>query len=624
MTETFKNQLLKYLVGKLDIQNGYDQPYFRAINRRQNDLYTYIANNVVQPQTSTYHLIKGKDSNGNDLDEHILYGIDEDDNSGFIIILDSTLTPIQFINSYAGGTKFGVFEELIIDDDGRFYGIEFVSSKRRFIMLNNILVKDKTENEYKVVLRQSYELPNSLQSGTFNKLIKKPLANKYLLCATTSNHHPLAVQLTISVSGENQWVEYEYTDNNCSISGAWASWNERDVLTFKLACTYTSGNTGYLYILYNSDTSIALLQRYNLPEPTANWIQAVILNESDIYLGYCYTDGDGVYNQYIDKVESSLTRIFKSPNTDIAMPGSLIKSSLYTDGYNVFVSFNVPNDDDTIDYYMGIVYNDVVYYNNFGDLTYTTSQLVYATNTFHQFNLYTYYLQLGDMAYEAVSIFNNLNFNGPAYSNTNGLIPNSVVLSTNYEYPLFARNLYNKVVSDNVTIATVEIPNTLMNYDLGPAYEIETQELYSETNQKLINNKLTIDKNIYETVNINFYNTLKMKDNNNPTNSILNLSGAIKVNQSISKDEDYFDVQAAKVRINYEDGTNNIVSIDPSSDITITNGVATYSFVIYTPSDKQVSYLEIISNDKQVSYAKITGTFGKDKYYRITQNVYVE
>ena len=44
MTDTFKEQLLKYLTGKINIQSGNDQPSFTSISIFQNNLYTYISN----------------------------------------------------------------------------------------------------------------------------------------------------------------------------------------------------------------------------------------------------------------------------------------------------------------------------------------------------------------------------------------------------------------------------------------------------------------------------------------------------------------------------------------------------------------------------------------------------
>ena len=189
--------------------------------------------------------------------------------------------------------------------------------------------------------------------------------------------------------------------------------------------------------------------------------------------------------------------------------------------------------------------------------------------------------------------------------------------------PLFARNLYNRVINDNVTVATVEIPNTLMNYNLGVAYEIAQQKLFSETNQELVDNTLDIDKNIYETVDINFYNTITMKNNNNPINPIMNLAGAIRINKGISRDMDYNNSQATKIRINYDDNTNYTIAIDPATQITINNNIATYSFVIYAPTGKNITNLEILSYDENTVYTTITGNFTQGKYYTITQDVYI-
>lgn len=628
MTDTYKEQLLDYLTGNLYIDSGSNHPTFADISYIQNDLYTYISNNVTQPQTSAYKLIKGKNSNGEELDEQLLYGIDANNNTGFIVILDMTFRPLQIIKKYASGTNLGIFEELIIDNDGKFYGVEYINgtSTRRFVMLNNILVKAQNEASYKVILRQSYNLPASLQTGTINKLIKKPFGNKYLFCATTTSNYPLAVELTINVGIPNDWIEYTYTTDNCSVAGSWASWDSEDNLSFKLACISST----YLYSLVRNNTTISLENAYVLPEPTASWIQAVVLNDELIYLGYCYTDNDGIYNQYVHKLTgNSMELIYKSPNTDIAMPGSLIKSTLYTDGLNVFVSFNVPNADSTNDYYMGIVYEDNVYAINFGELTYLTSQLLYATNTFHQFNLYSYYLQLGDMAYVASSVFNNFNYNGLPYSNTNGLVPKSAILRNNVGKVLFARNLYNKVVSDNVTVSTIEIPNTFLNNNIGPAFEIAQEELISETNQSLTLIGEDIDKNIYETVDINFYNKIIMQNSNDANNVINNLTGAIRVNKSVSSDLDYNNMQAIKLKINYGNNTSQITTLIPSVNINIMtdaqgNKYCNYLIALYTPVDKDIVNLEIISNDELTSYLTINYNFERAKYYSISQNVYVE
>lgn len=628
MTEDYKNLLRDYLTGKLNIEYSLNQPIFKSVSVYQNNIYTYILDHVSEPVANSYHLIKGKDGNGNELDEQLLYGVDRETGRSFIVILDVLFNPIQFIDEYSSGTNFGYIEQLIIDDDGRFYGVETVNGTRRFIMLNNILVKAKNQTDYKVVLRQSYNVPADIQTGTFYKLIKKPLGNRYLFCISATQdylHYPLLYELTINVGLANEWKEYKYDSTSNTLIGSWASWDANDNLNLKVVSIFdTIGNPNYLYVLTNEGDDLVIEKQYSLPNPTSNYKEAVILNENTMYYSYCYTDNDGVYNQYICKIGNTLEQIFKSPNTDIAMTGPLISSELYDDGYNAYISFNVPNEDDTIDYYMGIIYNDEVYYNNFGSLTYTTSQNLFATNTFHQFNLYQYYLQLGDTSYVATSIFNNLNYNGSPYSDINALVPSNAVLSDDVGNPIFARNLYNKVVNDNVTISTVEIPNTILNYDLGSIFEIEQQSLLSETNVELAHTNEPINKNIYETVDINFYNTLTMINRNDVDNPISNLNGAIRINQSTSKNKDYYDSQATKVRLNYSDGSHYIVAIDTETQITVSNNIATYDFLIYVPENKNLSNLEIVSYDEKTSYITITGSFTPGKYYNIKQDVWVE
>ena len=553
------------------------------------------------------------------LDYELLIGIDEYDNTSFFVIVGPGYNPIQFINSYASGTKFGIFEELIVDDDGRFYGIEYQNSTRRFVMLNNILAKINTQPEYKVILRQSYNLPASLQSGTINKLIKKPVANRYLFCGTTTSEYPLAVELTINVGEPNEWTEYTYTTDNGNIKDAWASWDEDDNLTYKIMTTYISGGTGTLDVLYNNNGVMSLLNQFTLPDPTASLINISILNNDSAYLSYCNTDGNGVYNQYLYTIGNSLTQLYVSSNEDVADATYMMKSILYNDGINVYLSYNLPKVNNEVEYHMGIIFNGSFYDNNFGILDYTTSQSLYSTNTFHQFNLYNYYLQLGDVCYVSSSIFNNLEYNGLSYNAINGLVPNSAVLYASYDIPIFAREIYNKTVSNNTTVSSVEIPNTMINLQ-----NIAKQSLYSETNNNLVNNIESIITNVYETVDINFYNTIYMKDSNEPTNEISNINGASRINNSVSQTNDYTQTQATKIKINYTDNTNYIIAINPDNQITMNNGVATYSFMIYSPTDKQIDNLEIISYDEQTHYATINGTFTQGKYYQITQDVYVE
>ena len=232
------------------------------------------------------------------------------------------------------------------------------------------------------------------------------------------------------------------------------------------------------------------------------------------------------------------------------------------------------------------------------------------------YNLINYYIPYSsyEKFYTCQQVFNQFNYNGLEYENINSLIPEYSNLYDEKGNIIFSRNLYNLSINGNTTISTIEIPNAMLNNTT-----IVEQNLLSETNTLMNNNVNNITKNIYEVLDINFFNTLVMKNSNNPNNEILNNLGATRLNQSISSTNDYTDTIANKIRINYQDGTSIIQNIGTP---TITNNVATYTITIYVP--KAITNIEIISNDENTSYQTIVGTFGIGKYYTLTQDVRVE
>ena len=82
-------------------------------------------------------------------------------------------------------------------------------------------------------------------------------------------------------------------------------------------------------------------------------------------------------------------------------------------------------------------------------------------------------------------------------------------------------------------------------------------------------------------------------------------------------------VGTSAFNINYDDNTNDIISLDPTTDITITENYATYDFEITISAGKTVSNIEIISYDTNTVYLSITGQFERGKTYQITQDVYI-
>ena len=174
---------------------------------------------------------------------------------------------------------------------------------------------------------------------------------------------------------------------------------------------------------------------------------------------------------------------------------------------------------------------------------------------------------------------------------------------------IFARNLYNVSINGNTTLSSLRVPNTMLNDET-----INKSLLKSETNLILNKNAKNINKNIYESLTVNFYNTLKIQDRNT-SNYINNQVGSNRINQSVSKEKDYQNAKANIVKINFADGTNRIFNLIP----TIENMKANYVFALKV--DKEITNIEIMSSDNLTVYQTITPNFEIGKKYKITQEV---
>ena len=67
--------------------------------------------------------------------------------------------------------------------------------------------------------------------------------------------------------------------------------------------------------------------------------------------------------------------------------------------------------------------------------------------------------------------------------------------------------MYNIVVNGNTTTSTLEVPNTFVN-----EIEITPKELWGDSNQTLVSDTDSITTNIYETLLINYINTINMSN----------------------------------------------------------------------------------------------------------------
>jgi hypothetical protein len=611
MTEDFKEKLLKYLTGNITEETGTDTPQFEPTQTITNNLYQYIWDNYYGSTIPV--LIDIMKSNQND--DYLCYGRGSNSDGtyfGFVIILDSNFQILEATKNYTSGTEMNEFIKLKQDEKGRFFGIDTDGTNYRFIILNNMLLK--TQDSYNFVIQKTYNITNNYPSNfILCDILKNPNGSNYLIYGS-SNNLPIAIEYTINVGMANEWKEYNYTSSTSYlITGGWASWGE--TLNFKLIGrrNLVSLETN-VYIFELNNDSIILANTFNLPIDTTDYetgdylnIESVILSENNAYVFvYAYATNKKVW---VFRITNQITKLYESLSYT-GLIGNIVTGGIRTDYYNAYVWYLLPTTNG-YSFYSALI-NDDNYYQSFiqeTDQIYAVSIL----NTYNQYNLYQFIFQSGNTVYRVPFVYNKFNYNGIEYENINSLVPNTSRIYDNNGNLVFARNLYNKSINNNTTVSTIEVPNTFLN-DIT----IGTKELYGETNIILNYDINEITKNIYENLDINFFNTLTMV-NANAQNEIINMIGASRLNNSISNTVDYASAKASKIRINYGDGDTLIQNIGIP---TIINGIATYIFNIYV--EKAIANIEIISNDEETSYQTIEGNFNIGSTYTITQDVRVE
>lgn len=631
MTQDYKDTLLRFLTGNLNIQSGANEPQFNQVYTTSSDINDYINTNIgsgwevidiIQGHESIYSIIYGNDRN----------------KKGFIVILDESMTPIQLITQFSSGTAFSEFQILNVDEDGKLYGIDIKNSTPRFIMLNNIVLKTPSQSEFIVKLRQSYNLPSPLSTcDSYFAITKAVGQGKYLIGGEYTNQNlpfMLITELTINVGMENEWVNYDnaYTGKGKTL---WASWNG-DVLSFKAGAINQSDLYYIEYRYLNQEE-----ENWSVPIPLQHsgydtyGANAIILNDTTTYLVvlengssnnlqnfYFYTiDYDNATCNQIEEIDKTWT--FGVPSADWfenrinlkSVNGNVFFSVIIFERYSS-ISNNI------LDF--GIIVGNNVYYttgtSEDGDID------KYYLCVSNLYNLYTYYvigldqsagLQDGD-DFLTQQVYNKNDYNGLAYENTNSLIPNSGILYDNGNRIAFARDLYNKSVYNNTVLSVIQIPNIMVN-DIT----ITPKLLLGKTNKILTNNVDSFEKNIYETVYVNFYNTLDIENQNDIDNPIQNQTAAARLSMSTATAGDYDSAKATKYRVWYLDNTYEDFPVQAG----INNGVATFIMDVYVKD--YILKIDIMSADGATVYQTIDdimegGYVTLGKIYRITQDCHVE
>ena len=623
MTDDYKKNILDYILGKINPTQSEEKPIFINQPTAENDYYSLVRN--VLDDFSILGTLRF--SNNNNI---IVYGNYDDNGTdrGAILIFSQSFYLIQMITTYDTGTKFNKFEFLKVDEDNLVYGVDNQktsnANRYRFIMLNNISSKNN-EGNYEVKLRKSYYFPNPYNTVIFGlyseenveeRLQKKPNESSYLFVGR-KNTNLFIIKLDINVGSENEWNSYTETQNSFgTLVSCYLNWTNEN-LTLKIGGRdTTNGNNNYTEMLFDGSTITRTL-RIN-----SNYVISVaMLNSQDTYVATTNYNEDNVVGSIykVDYTNNTLLNIYNEEKY-----AYYLNPSIFFKNVNgiLFIAALWYNETLQLDGYVGLLANEQVYLTSIG-----TTSSSYIENSFfviNNFNLYNLiFLKRNTATIKAID-YNLSNYNGEFYIDYNSIIPKKVqiynnrpdIVSTNFNkiYELvFARNLYNKTQSDNRTISTVEIPNTMLNN-----INLDKNKLIGVTNLDLVDDNNTITKNIYETLYLNYINTINVLDEDTNTN-YQNVSTFVNNNINTGTQENSESSKISKLRINKESGP--VIQNLDWQDIDDTHKQTRFSLYI----DEIVTSIDFISNDETTIYCtKDTSELEVNKIYTFTQKLRIE
>lgn len=622
MTEDFKTKLLEYFTGNFKEGTTPYTYYQSNIESDINNLYQTLSSEIGNQYTGEFEItgvLNAKTPTGN-INVHILYGTSSGStlhtyDFGFIVLIDDSFNVLDILTEYTSGVVIGPLDVLNVDENGYLYGIEknYNSTQKRFIMLNNVALKLINENYY-VKIRKTYNLPNTINGNNYNLINKQIGGGKYLFAGITYVNGiatPTATELEIIVGASNTWTTFNYSDpyvlTNARTLDLYTTWIS-DNLYFQILGV--DNNNICNFYLNGSTISVS---RFSI---TGNIFS--IKGKVDIYqnfiLGIITTDYSTYMNYEIRIIEGGGTEytIYQKQGGYFGTTNAST-IDIMIDGLNLYYMVALQQSLTDYNFEVGrIIYKNSIYsvLETFNQ-TASSGALYYYNYLFisQENNLFTWYLQVEDTVYVVKQSFNLNDYNLGGINNIKYFVPKSANFYNNNNL-IYSNNLYNISVNDNITIATAEISNMNLNSDT-----INGENLIGSTYQNLVEAGVEFTKNQYEVVDVNFINTLGIQNKNNET--IQEIEGQNRLNDSISLTTDYEDARMTKYRINYEDETT---SVNSCLWYPVNNFFRT---ILSITPNKEISSIDFISEDENTVYTTIYPVLEVGKDYKISQDVYI-
>lgn len=648
MTEEAKKNLLDYMLGKMPSESGTEEEIFQSINDISRDDWE---NNDILPEHWNNFRYEGLIQVQNS-ELLVLYGgykTTDDEVRGIITILNKDFTPLKSIYQYDSGTYLRYIQRMAQAEDNTFYAIDcpdfprdeewsFTTSQKRFLMFNNFT--QQINNDYVLTLQKSYIFPTDYFNFYCKDMYKDVNSSNYVFTGVSlkDQNDPdfdsiRVINLKVNVGNENDWNKWDSDNNHWLYGASYVEFQDdnffcrillsQNIITNKNVSLWTKDFTQASFNLKTITTV-----NYYVVHDTSNYKnQSIFLNRNELYFvlnnqqwrlsnGQTMPKYIGLY--YYNESTNQTQIIYEKYLGDYNFC-NLEAIYIVKNNNDVYVQFNnnitQTNNDVFADYYLQRLVNDewkpklissqqYFYYNR---------RALFVTNEFNLLNYVSYMLNPRSQYWyipNIKEIYNETNYNGEPFTDKNSLNSNSAILYSNNN-PVFARNLYNKTQNGATTTSTIEIPNNYLNNTL-----IDQKDLMSVNNNVIISDTNSFTKNVYETVYLNFVNTISVV-NQNETQPIYNNAVATKLNTSINNPTDYNDLKLTKYRINYQDSTNSVSKLQATLQ-----DDGSYELLMTFYLSKLADSLELISENEETVYLTYNlANTEINKFYSFKQRV---
>ena len=607
MTDEFKSTLFSYLTGNLKHEEGTHEEIIKEINKLPKE--DWLDKGFLPTKWSDFRYEGIIQSKGNGL--FVLYGGFKAPNGevgGIITILTSDFSPVKSFFRYESGTYLRYIQCMIQEEDGTFSLIDcpnypkdkswsFTTSQKRFIRLNNFT--QQVNDDYVLALHKSYILPTDYFNFYCQKLFKDSNSSHYVMVGNYLRDQESPdydgiriVELKVNTGSENNWNKIDDDGTGWLLGDSYVDFQD-DNYFFEILLNDTLNSSRELFLwtknysdTYASLKSIMTFDFHPFVDSVNYKNQSVFLNKNELYFvqnNQRWGNSGRLDAKYIGlyyyNISTNQTKTIYEKHLGDYDFCNLEAIFITTNNNDIYLEFNdniTSTSNGTIaDYYfqrldsewkpIKIAEQEFFLYNRRG---------LYVNNNFNLINVFMYMLNPQSQYWTLYSLkenYNSSNYNGEPYVNDNALIPNSAEIYSN-ESLVFARNLYNKTINNNVTVSTVEIPNTYLNN-----VNITNKNLLSQTNLHLVKDNNLLQKNIYETVFLNFINAVQVLNKDTET---INRQAGVYLNAKINDEKGYDNAKITKVRIRNMEGTETVQSVQidyPNETVSSTNPQLTNS-----------------------------------------------